>query len=121
MDHAYFSATVLFQKLFVEMKCEMRKEHLDALTAILLHNSLYKFNVTNIKSEKNVPFKMELHPMAYMLMLCDELQCWDRIAYGRNSITELYPFGCNFHFEGNSIKATYHFDKKEGHKISRFK
>ncbi len=121
MDHAYFSATVLFRKLFVEMKCEMQPEHLDALTAILLHNSLYKFNVTNIRSEANVPLKMELHPMAYMLMLCDELQCWDRIAYGRNSITELYPFGCSFRFEENTIQATYHFDKKEGHKISRFK
>lgn len=120
IDHAYFSATVLFRKLFVEMKCEMRPEHLDALTAILLHNSLYKFNVTNIKGEGNVPFKMELHPMAYLLMLCDELQCWDRIAYGRNSITELYPFGCNFRFEGNAIQATYLFDKKEDHKIHHF-
>ena len=120
MDHAYFSATVLFQKLFVEMKCEMQNEHLDALTAILLHNSLYKFNVTNIKSEANIPLKMEWHPMAYLLMLCDELQCWDRTAYGRNSITELYPFDCSFCFEGNAIKATYHFDKKEGHKISYF-
>lgn len=120
MDHAYFSATVLFRKLFVEMKCEMQQEHLDALTAILLHNSLYKFDVTNIRSEANVPLKMELHPMAYMLMLCDELQCWDRTAYGRNSITELHPFGCSFHLEGNIIKATYHFDKKEGHKISHF-
>ena len=121
MDHAYFSATVLFRKLFVEMECEMRPEHLDALTAILLHNSLYKFNVTNIKSESNVPFKMELHPMAYLLMLCDELQCWDRTAYGRNSITETYPFGCSFHMEGNAIEVIYHFDKKEGHKISHFK
>lgn len=120
MDHAYFSATVLFRKLFVEMKCEMQLEHLDAITAILLHNSLYKFCVTNIKSEANVPLKMELHPMAYMLMLCDELQCWDRTAYGRNSITELHPFGCSFYLEGNIISATYHFDKKEGHKISHF-
>lgn len=120
MDHAYFSATVLFRKLFVEMKCEMQQAHLDALTAILLHNSLYKFSVTNIRSEKNVPLKMELHPMAYMLMLCDELQCWDRTAYGRNSITELHPFGCSFYLEGDLINATYHFDKKEGHKISHF-
>ncbi len=120
MDHAYFSATVLFRKLFVEMKCEMTQEHLDALTAILLHNSLYKFDVANIRSEANIPLKMELHPMAYMLMLCDELQCWDRTAYGRNSITELHPFGCSFHLEKNNIKATYHFDKKESHKISHF-
>ena len=121
MDHAYFSATVLFRKLFVELQCRIRQEHLDALTAILLHNSLYKFSVTDIRSEANVPLKMELHPLAYMLMLCDELQCWDRTAYGRNSITELHPFGCSFRLDDNGIQATYHFDRKENHKISHFK
>lgn len=120
IDHAYFSATVLFRKLFVELGCELQQAHLDALTAILLHNSLYKFSVTNIKSDTTVPLKMQLHPLAYMLMLCDELQCWDRTAYGRNTITELYPFGCSFCFEGDAIKATYLFDKKESHKIYHF-
>ena len=42
MDHAYFSATVLFKKLFVEMDLEMDGSYLDSLTAILMHNSLYK-------------------------------------------------------------------------------
>ncbi len=121
MDHAYFSATVLFRKLFVEMKCQMQPEHLDSLTAILLHNSLYKFNVTNIKSASNIPFKMDLHPMAYLLLLCDELQIWDRTAYGRNSITELHPFGCSFCFSEDAIKVTYHFDNTERHKINHFK
>lgn len=121
MDHAYFSATVLFRKLFVEMKCTLQPEHLDSLTAILLHNSLYKFNVTNIKSASNIPFKMELHPMAYLLMLCDELQIWDRTAYGRNSISELHPFGCSFCFREDAINVTYYFDNNESHKISHFK
>ena len=120
IDHAYFSATVLFRKLFVELECELKQEHLDALTAIMLHNSLYKFCVTNIKSDTTTPLKMELHPLAYMLMLCDELQCWDRTAYGRNSITELYPFGCSFQLDADSVTATYLFDKKESHKINHF-
>ena len=121
IDHAYFSATVLFRKLFVEMQCPMQSAHLDSLTAILLHNSLYKFNVTNIKSASNIPFKMELHPLAYLLMLCDELQVWDRTAYGRNSITELHPFGCSFHFREDAINVTYHFDNSESHKINYFR
>lgn len=106
MDHAYFSATILFRKLFEEMDIEMHSEHLDALTAILMHNSLYKFCIANYKSEGNKPFKAELHPLAYMLMLCDELQCWDRTAYGRNSKKELHPMGCTFDFSGNNIKAS---------------
>lgn len=121
MDHAYFSATILYRKLFVEMECEITEEYLDALTAILLHNSFYKFEVTNIRSETNIPFKKELHPLAYMLMLCDELQCWDRTSYGRNSKKELHPMGCSFEFTEEGLVATYLFDKKEISKINRFK
>lgn len=121
MDHAYFSATVLFKKLFEEMEIKMQIEHLDALTAILMHNSLYKFCIAHYKSEGNKPFKAELHPLAYMLMLCDELQCWDRTAYGRNSKKELHPMGCTFDFSNNNIKAVYLFDENEMAKINHFK
>lgn len=121
MDHAYFSASVLFNKLFDEMNCEMDKEHIDAITAILLHNSLYKFNIAHYKDSGNIPFKAELHPVAYMLMLCDELQCWDRIAYGRNSRTELHPMSCEFDFKDNGIYANYKYDIKEIAKVNRYK
>ncbi len=121
MDHAYFSASVLFKKLFAEMGCEMTKEHQDALTAVLMHNSLYKFCIAHYKSDANIPFRAEFHPLAYMLMLCDELQCWDRIAYGRNSRKELHPMGCTFDFSDNAVKAVYLFDEKEVSKINAFK
>lgn len=121
MDHAYFSATVLFQKLFGEMNCGLTAGHLDALTAILMHNSLYKFCIAHYKEEGNQPFRAELHPIAYMLMLCDELQCWDRTAYGRNSRRELYPMNCSFDFSDNRIQAFYLFDEKEISKIDGFK
>ena len=56
-----------------------------------------------------------------MLMLCDELQCWDRTAYGRNSKKELHPMGCNFKFSGNNIKAIYLFDEREMEKVNYIK
>ena len=121
MDHAYFSAVVLFKKLFEEMELNISAEYLDALTAILMHNSLYKFSIARYKEAGNKPFKTALHPLAYMLMLCDELQCWDRTAYGRNSKNELHPMGCKFDFSHNQIKAVYLYDKKEVGKINRFK
>lgn len=121
MDHAYFSAVVLFQKLFEEMDCPLQREHLDALTAILMHNSLYKFCIAHYKEEGNQPFRAQLHPLAYMLMLCDELQCWDRTAYGRNSRRELHPMGCTFDFSDNAIRAVYLFDEKEMDKVNAFK
>lgn len=121
MDHAYFSATVLFKKLFEEMGCGLTAAHLDSLTAILMHNSLYKFCIAHYKSERNKPFKAELHPLAYMLMLCDEMQCWDRTSYGRNSKKELHPMGCIFDFSDNNIKAVYLYDEKEIAKVNSFK
>ncbi len=122
MDHAYFSANVLFKKLFLQKKGEPEsnlelKECMDALTAIIMHNSLYKFCITNYKlEEETIPLKADLHPLAYMLMLCDELQCWDRCAYGRDSRLQVHPVDCEFIFkknDGNGITATYVYDEEE--------
>jgi hypothetical protein len=120
MDHAYFSATVLLKELLDTTKPDsFTNEHIDSLTAIILHNSLYKFSVTNYKKD-NQPFKAEFHPLAYMLMLCDELQCWDRTSYGRNSRSELHPMDCRFTFVDNGIQAVYIYDEDEKGKIDRF-
>ena len=103
------------------MQLDINSAHLDALTAILMHNSLYKFCIAHYKSDKNKPFKAKLHPLAYMLMLCDELQCWDRTAYGRNSKKELHPMGCTYDLSNDQIRAVYVFDEKEMAKVNRFK
>ena len=154
MDHAWFSATRLFQELtapeVIPVKDEngdpmpdengkpkklvkydglnnIKKEHIDALTAILLHNSLYKFSIAFYKetkkdgTKKYPALKMSQHPLAYMLMLCDELQCWDRTAYGRNSRTELHPMSAEFDLSGNNIKVTYIYDTEESKKIDDYK
>jgi hypothetical protein len=124
MDHAYFSASILFQELYAA-DCKAKKdgfsrERIDALTAIILHNSLYKFSVAFYKSDCNRPLEMSSHPLAYILMLCDELQCWDRTSYGRNSRSELHPMECEFQFQGNEIQAAYIYDEAEQAKIDRY-
>ena len=123
MDHAYFSATRLYQELVEERGADALTEaHLDALTAIMLHNSLYKFAIAFYKSKDKckAPLKAELHPLAYLLMLCDELQCWDRTAYGRNSRTELHPMNAEFDFGRGMIHALYCFDAEESEKIGAY-
>lgn len=125
MDHAYFSANLVFQKLFSKIKDEARFtiEHIDAMTAIILHNSLYKFSIADYNNpDINIPLRPDIHPLAYLLMLCDELQCWDRIAYGRKSIQELHPIDANINFEDDSISVSYLFDyKKNKNKIAKYK
>ena len=123
MDHAFFSAGRLYQELARILKAEkIEKYHIDALTAIMLHNSLFKFAIVGYKSDNlKAPLKAELHPLAWMLMLCDELQCWDRTAYGRNSRNELHPMAVDFSFAGQAIRAKYYYDREERDKITAYK
>ena len=112
MDHAYFSGIILLRQLMESVRVEnITMCDLDAIAAIVLHNSMYKFSITNIKDTKvNKPFAMELQPLAYILMLCDELQCWDRTSYGQNSRKELHAMWCDFELDEESIKANYYYD-----------
>lgn len=121
MDHAYFSANILFKELGKIESYRFDRETVDALTAIILHNSLYKFSIAYYKDKQlNVPFKAENHPLAFLLMLCDELQCWDRVAYGRNSKLELHPMSCEIVFNNKEINVTYLFDENEKQKTEYF-
>lgn len=124
MDHAFFSAARLYRELVKTVGVEeIGAMHVDALSAIMLHNSLFKFCIAFYKAKapkKKAPLAMELHPLAYMLMLCDELQCWDRTAYGRNSRTLLYPMSADFDLTDGGIRVRYHYDIAEQHKIHAF-
>ena len=110
MDHAYFSTVILLNTLLDILKKdqELDKMITHSLISILLHNSLYKFSIHPLN--KDGYFNMEKHPLAYLLMLCDELQCWDRTSYGQNSRGEIHPFDCNLSFKGSEIIAEYLFD-----------
>ena len=124
MDHAFFSACRLYSEMEESIGADaVRKIHVDALSAIVLHNSLFKFSISFYKDKEKTkgPLRMEDHPLAYMLMLCDELQCWDRTAYGRNSRTELHPMAVDFDFQGGAIHACYYYDSAEQDKIDTFR
>lgn len=127
MDHAYFSSARLCRELFKTIGKDkgadsITRAHVDVLSAIMLHNSLFKFAVAFYKDDDRKPeLKAKLHPLAYMLMICDELQCWDRTAYGRNSRTELHPMAADFDFTDGKIKAVYYYDAEEETKITEFR
>lgn len=124
MDHAYFSANLVFQKLFskIDDNAKFTLEHIDAMTAIILHNSLYKFSIADYKNpDINIPLSVDLHPLAYLLMLCDELQCWDRTAYGRESTKELHPVDANIYFDDDAINVSYVYNyEKNQSKIDNY-
>ena len=127
MDHAYFSAVLLMDYLFDTLpEDEFRScgsVYSDVLTAIVLHNSIFKHIVQAQKKEGFDPGRHALpagrHPLAYLLMLCDELQCWDRTSYGQDSRTEVHAMACSLVIEGNQIYAQYRFDKAMEKKAGR--
>lgn len=124
MDHAFFSACRLYREMEDSIGATgIGRMHVDALSAIMLHNSLFKFSISFYKDKKKhkSPLHVEDHPLGFMLMLCDELQCWDRTAYGRNSRIELHPMAVDFDFSGNAIHACYYYDKAEQEKIDEFR
>ena len=123
MDHAFFSAVRLYRELTrQDGGSGLRTEQVDALSAILLHNSLFKFAIAFYKDKvkHKRPLSARRHPLAYLLMICDELQCWDRTAYGRNSRTELHPMDAKFDFSDGAIHVIYTYDKEEQTKIDAF-
>ncbi|MBQ6518397.1 MAG: hypothetical protein IJI14_06740 [Anaerolineaceae bacterium] len=126
IDHAYFSSVRLYREL-VNSKpgvSVVSKEYVDCLTAILLHNSLFKMAVAFYKSKDPTvhkpPLPMESFPLAFLLFLCDELQCWDRTAYGRNSRHEMHPVSADFDLSGNELRVKFFYDEAEQEKIEDF-
>ena len=79
MDHGYFGAVMLYQKLADTVPEQVK---LDVAGAVLLHNSYYKHDLLK---KGCPPLDCARYPLAWLLMLCDDLQCWDRTPYGRSS------------------------------------
>lgn len=128
MDHAYFSAALLMKNLMeILTEEDLNMAFTDAFVAIVLHNSIFKHVIQNQKSaDKSFDYKQhamhaEWHPLTYLLMFCDELQCWDRTSYGQDSRTEVHAMACDFSFGENSITACYKFDRNMEEKANRRK
>ena len=119
MDHAYFSAGLLFHRLSDSIGASgLQQGHIDALSAILLHNSLFQHQ---IRKKSGKALTKDRHPLAFLLMLCDELQCWDRTAYGRSSRQVQYPIDADLDFSSGQIKVTYLFSADVGERVLSYK
>ncbi len=105
MDHGYFSALILARQLFAGGETAFGMEELDVLTAILLHNSFNKFDAPG-----RHPIGREEHPLSYLLILCDELQCWDRLAYGKVSRRDPVAWDFGLEIGEDSLAVRYVYD-----------
>ena len=115
MDHAYFSGLILAKAYLsrhpeLESYEQLPEALLDGLCAIILHNSLFKFTIRGLLNTRE-PLRLDDgQPLAYILMLCDELQCWDRAAYGEGCRSGVFPFDFDIEFADGGMQWTYYFD-----------
>lgn len=113
MDHAYYSGIRLFKQMIYIYGLKFctntsrLTEVMDALTAITMHNKFFEFELSNREH-----MQMDEHPLAYLLILCDELQCWDRTSFGKSSLKQFHALDCEFEFKDGGINANYCFDEK---------
>lgn len=116
LDHAYFSGLMLAKTYLARHKeidsiDKLPKDVMDAFCAIILHNSLFKFTIRSFLHTKEPLRLSDGQPLSYLLMLCDELQCWDRASYGQNSRGGIYAFDFDMTFSDGGMYWTYYFDK----------
>lgn len=122
MDHAYFSAlmlmkTYLRRNIGIDSCDKLPVPVMDAFCAILLHNSLFKFTMRSFLHTKEPLGLNDGMPLAYLLMLCDELQCWDRTSYGQNSRGGIYAFDFDMEFSDGGMRWTYYYDRAYKDKV----
>ena len=110
MDHGYFSAVLFLKKLLDTENFKLDRPTVDALTAILYHNSFYKRTYKEeLRGGNCGKLKIGEHPLAFLLMLCDELQCWDRMPYGEESKKVELAWDTDVYVSDRHIEVIYYF------------
>jgi hypothetical protein len=128
VDHGFYSAIIVLKWYgYLIQKCGYKPEYffypvLDSASAILLHN--YYRNGLMKPPFSLGPLDPKKHPIAFLLILCDELQEWNRPPYGavdrsRNrvgevslSITDAH-LALTFLVEKGSFPAQFAAEKEE--------
>lgn len=120
IDHGFFSAIIMLRWYYHLIKeTEWHPAYfyfpiLDSSSSILLHN-YYKRRLM-----KN-PFKLPLmnanqHPIAYLLILCDELQEWGRKGYGKINIKQNMPVNFNLFINESELRIKYIYSEENDNK-----
>ena len=116
IDHGFFSAVIMLKWYHnLIRKNDWNPAYfyfpvVDSASSILLHN-YYKH--TLMKDPFNLSqMDVEQHPIAYLLILCDELQEWNRIGYGKMDIQEDIPIDFELDIDELNLKIKYRYTKE---------
>ena len=111
VDHGFFSAAMLLK--WMGMASEMsdadvseriKARVVESATSILLHN-FYNHTFTRPPFSMG-PMEHYRDPISYLLILCDELQEWNRTVYGAENRC-VYPSQCRLSVGEGSLTIVY--------------
>jgi hypothetical protein len=111
IDHGFFSAIIVLKWYgYLIQKCNYKPTYffhpiLDSASAILLHN--YYRNALMKPPFNKEPLAPKDHPIAYLLILCDELQEWNRNAYGIADKKRVLANAASLEIEDTFLHVTY--------------
>ncbi len=110
VDHAYYGAVIVLRAFSDVMQSagvpsgRFRYDIVPAATAIFLHN-FYSHNL--VKRFGYPPLSVDEFPLAYLLILCDELQEWNRKGYGRANKNRIAPDSTGIFSDGSMLRLNY--------------
>jgi hypothetical protein len=111
IDHGFYSAIIVLKWYgYLIQSCNFKPAYfyypvLDSASAILLHN--YYKNVIQKPPFEKGPLSPREHPIAYLLILCDELQEWDREGYGIIDRARVKPTDISIMVTDQAMDLTY--------------
>ncbi|MFA5523144.1 MAG: RyR domain-containing protein [Tissierellales bacterium] len=111
VDHGFYSSIILLKWYGHMLQMSgissdvLYNEIVDAAGAILLHN--YYKNVLMKEPFSLGALTPEKHPYAYLLILCDELQEWNREAYGIEDKKRVLADGSRLNMTETQMAITY--------------
>lgn len=110
IDHGFYSAIIVLKWYgYLIQKTNMNPMRfynavVDSASAILLHN--YYRNACQ-KSFGCGPMNPVNHPIAYLLMFCDEMQDWNRAGYGKIEKTRTQAASAKIFIDEKNFGITY--------------
>lgn len=110
VDHGFFSALIVMKWMGYFLN-KMEKANLfyneiiTSASAILLHN-FYR-NVFKKEPFNLAPLTADMHPLGYLLILCDELQDWNRVSYGKLDKNKIMPDNSHIYISNSKMRINY--------------
>lgn len=114
VDHGFYSSLILLRSMGSSMQAagytstRFDDEIVEAAAAILLHN-MYRGVFVSERYDYNCsPMDLDSSPVPFLLILCDELQDWNRRKYGIKTKDAVYPDNSRTSIDGDVFTINYH-------------